>query len=94
MDIGNGNNGYAKKIHSSNIYYSLDYPATNERYQSRPQVYAVARSLHVGDDEMDAVFLFEVLEHIPDTKSVLQEIRRVLEPCGEFNFFVLYLSYT
>ncbi len=87
LDIGSGNIGYRKNIHDSNLFYTLDYLATNERYEVRPNIFADARCLPIHDDGFDVVFLFEVLEHVADPEKVLKEIRRVLRPGGK-----LYLS--
>jgi SAM-dependent methyltransferase len=43
---------------------------------------ADAAALPFGDSVFDAVFLFDVLEHIDEDQRVLEEIRRVLRPGG------------
>jgi len=43
-----------------------------------------ALSLPFADDSFDKVICSEVLEHIPEYKPVLKEIRRVLKPGGVF----------
>ncbi|MGH9333440.1 MAG: class I SAM-dependent methyltransferase [Vicinamibacteria bacterium] len=43
---------------------------------------ADAVALPFGDDVFDAVFIFDVLEHVDDEKGALAEIRRVLRPGG------------
>ncbi len=47
---------------------------------------AAANALHLpfADDSFDKIICSEVLEHIPDYKSVLREIERVLKPGGLF----------
>jgi SAM-dependent methyltransferase len=87
LDIGSGNAGYLGLIHSSNTLYTLDYPATNQNYQVRPNIFSDARSLPVADAKVDVVLIFEVLEHVAEVEKVINEIRRVLRPDGE-----LYLS--
>lgn len=43
-----------------------------------------AMLLPFADDSFDKVICSEVLEHIPDYRSVLKEIRRILKPGGVF----------
>jgi SAM-dependent methyltransferase len=40
------------------------------------------RDLPFGDDEFDLVVSFETIEHVPDPKTVLDELARVLKPGG------------
>ena len=43
-----------------------------------------ATRLPFADDQFDAVICSEVLEHLPDYRAALREIRRVLRPGGMF----------
>jgi 2-polyprenyl-3-methyl-5-hydroxy-6-metoxy-1,4-benzoquinol methylase len=40
-------------------------------------------SLPVADASVDVVLCYEVIEHVPDERQALREIRRVLKPGGE-----------
>ncbi len=91
LDVGSGHASYVSLIHPSNHYIDLDYPATNEKYLLRPQIYGDARSLPVGGGKVDTVFLFEVLEHVHETESVLDEIARVLAPGGRLFLSVPFI---
>lgn len=91
LDIGSGSAGYHGLIHPSNIFYTIDYPATNKKYQSAPDIFSDARCLPVADEKADVVLLFEVLEHVPDAEKVVREIRRVLCPGGEFYLSVPFI---
>ncbi len=46
---------------------------------------ATAERLPFGDGELDFVWIFDVLEHVDDPKSVLREVVRVLKPAGGFH---------
>jgi len=46
-----------------------------------------AHGLPIASDCYDAVVVLDVLEHLPDPKSVLVEIHRVLAPGGVFHLF-------
>ena len=45
-------------------------------------------SVSLPDDSFDAAFAWMVVEHLPDPKSTLREIHRVLKPDGWFMFSV------
>lgn len=59
---------------------------------------ADALSLPYGDESFDVVVMMDVLEHLPNTKKALEEVRRILNKGGIFhllvpceaNFFSLY----
>ena len=56
------------------------------RYQTLPIEFIVADATHLPYDQeqFDAIFEFGVYHHIPDWRSALQEIVRVLKPNGVF----------
>jgi len=91
LDIGSGNASYLGLIHPSNNLYTIDYPATNKKYQIKPTIFSDARCLPVADAQADVVLLFEVLEHVEDAEKVIGEIRRVLRPGGEFYLSVPFI---
>lgn len=47
-----------------------------------PDICADATILPIGDAKLDAVVMFELLEHVPEPARVLQEAHRVLRPDG------------
>ncbi len=85
LDIGSGNADY--QLPESNRFVRIDYPETGRHYRNRPDIHADARMLPFKTASVDRVLLLEVLEHIPDTAPVMEEIQRVLKPGG-----VLYIS--
>lgn len=87
LDIGSGNSRSADDLHPSNTLYRIDYPAVNQRYFLRPDVFGDARRLPIADQTLDAALLLEVLEHIGAHGTVLEEIKRTLRPGG-----LLFLS--
>jgi len=91
LDIGTGNANYLRLLHSSNTLYTIDYPATNKKYQEKPAIFSDARCLPVADATVDVVFLFEVLEHVAESEKVVKEIRRVLRPGGKFYLSVPFI---
>lgn len=91
LDIGSGNASYLDLVHSSNTLFTIDYPDTNKRYTGNPEIYSDARCLPIENNKIDVVLLFEVLEHIIETQSVIAEIRRVLRPDGKFFISVPFL---
>jgi len=46
---------------------------------------ATAEHLPFGDGELDAVWIFDVLEHVDSPEKVLSEVARVLRPGGRFH---------
>ena len=51
-----------------------------------------AAALPFPDGYFDAVFLFDVLLHIPEWRRVIAEVYRVLKPGGVFSFTDFILS--
>lgn len=87
LDVGSGDASLDSLLSPGCELVRLDYPLTNARYATRPQVFGTALALPFGDASMDVVLLLEVLEHIGEDQRALEEIARVLKPGG-----ALYLS--
>lgn len=83
LDIGCADQYLSSLLKPDCEYIGLDYPATGATwYDSRPKVFGDAQKLPFADASMDSVALLDVLEHLPETKSSLSEIARVLRPGG------------
>lgn len=83
LDIGAADRWIAAHLPTATSYIALDYPATgNEFYAARPDIFADACSLPIGDQCVDGVVCLEVIEHVPDPALALKEIARVLRPGG------------
>jgi SAM-dependent methyltransferase len=78
LDLGAGAVPYAPLFDSAINYVSVDL---EKRYPTR-LVADFAYALPFADDVIDAVLCTQVLEHVPDPASVVQEIHRVLKPGG------------
>jgi SAM-dependent methyltransferase len=58
------------------------YLATDLRALSNVDFSSDATALPLADDSVDAVVSLELLEHVPEPKSVLTELARILRPGG------------
>ena len=84
LDIGAADRWIAAHLPPEAIYVALDYPVTGkEFYNARPDVYADACRLPIGDALVDNVVCLEVLEHLRDPCAAMAEIERVLKPGGK-----------
>lgn len=82
LDIGAGTAPYRQEISkhfSVSHYLAVDFTANHAL-----DVIADARVLPIRDQSIDLVVCFEVLQHIAEYYTVLDEIRRILRPGGLF----------
>ena len=92
LDIGCGHKSIKTLLGAATDYIGLDYYHTAvEWYGSRPDLYADAVSLPFAHTCIHNVLLLDVLEHIPDPAGCLQEIHRVLLPCGRLIIQIPFL---
>lgn len=87
LDIGSGNRSIAPFLGGENTIYCIDFPDTNSRYTSIPDIYGDACSLPIADESVDVILLLEVLEHVPSADRALKEVHRALKVGGS-----LYIS--
>jgi len=79
LEVGCGR-GYFQDLVAD--YTGLDLSAAAGTYLHKPFVQASATALPFGDNEFDAVWTINALEHVPGPEVALGEIRRVLKPGG------------
>jgi len=83
LDIGCYNKWAKNHLPAGCSYIGLDYYETaNEWYGSVPDVYGNALALPLAPESFDVVLLFDVLEHIEDSRRLLEQIHLVLKLDG------------
>lgn len=83
LDFGCGSKPYELLFQHACQYVGTDIAVSgHDHSSSRIDVFYDGKSLPFDDDAFDSVVSFEVFEHIPNTKCILQEIHRVLKPNG------------
>jgi SAM-dependent methyltransferase len=82
LDIGCGTRPYQKYLSADCQYIGID-----ESSEVNPDLVANAISIPFADEYFNSVLCTEVLEHLPEPKEALKEIKRVLKKDGH-----LYLT--
>lgn len=83
LDIGCANRWPEKYLSNKTSYIGLDYFDTAmHMYNSDVDIYANAEHLPFMDQTIDAILMFDVLEHIGNGEKAIQEACRVLKPEG------------
>lgn len=81
INLGSGNSRISKKIVNIDIY---DY--------SNVDVICDINNLPVKDRCIDLIISIAVLEHVPDPKKVVDEIKRVLKPGGKIYIYIPFIQ--
>lgn len=82
LDAGAGDSPYRKLIRG--IYHSCDFPQTNPSAESAQHTFLCdLASLPVRDNTYSTVICNQVLEHVRDPQTVIDELFRVLKPRGK-----------
>lgn len=79
LEVGSGT-GYLQDIVAD--YTGLDISPSARRHYHKPFVAASATDMPFADGTFDAIWTINVLEHVPNPESALNEMRRVLKPGG------------
>jgi len=92
LEIGCGAGGMLSPLRRFGTVYGVDIAtdyvrACQERRLAR-MVVGSGDALPFADGTFDIVALFDVIEHIPDERATLAEVRRVLKPGGTAFFSV------
>lgn len=80
LDLGAGPGQFAELTDRFATLVSMDFRA----FAPVNVVADLTKPLPLRDASFDLVMASNVLEHIPDTKALLAEVRRVLKPGGRF----------
>lgn len=94
LDVGCGDRPYAYLFKNIDRYYGIEHPGAVMNVESALRVsfarlrgvvdaFADAKEIPFVDGTFDCCLCTEVLEHVPDPRIVLNEIRRVLKPGGK-----------
>jgi len=83
LDIGSKNRRYDACLKNASSIVAIDiYPERND------VIKADGRFLPFKNSSFDAIVSFEVLEYIPETAVVINEVFRVLKPGGKLLFSI------
>ena len=80
----NGIEAVGMELSDFEVYFARDRLRQQRPQDDPEQVYIHGDALHMPfpDQSFDVVTLFNVLEHVDDTKNLISEVNRVLRPRG------------
>lgn len=81
LDAGAGKAQY-KSLFDHARYESADFEQLDKKYAQNTYVCDL-KNIPVEDSRFDFIVFNQVMEHLPDPKSVLSELNRVLKPGGK-----------
>ena len=81
LDAGAGD-GRHRPLFSGAQYEAADFEAVPTKTYSENDMICDLSAIPVEDDRYDLVLLTQVLEHVPEPHTVLNELARVLKPGG------------
>ena len=80
LDAGAGNQPY-RRLFSHCRYEAADFEMVDKPYGKSTYVGDLG-AIRVEDGRFDAILFNQVMEHLPDPRKVLVELKRVLKPGG------------
>lgn len=84
LDIGCNDRWPEKLLPNSTDYIGLDYwSAEAPSYERNVDLYGDVRCLPFRSESFDVVFLFDVLEHVPDFDAAVREVHRITKTEAE-----------
>jgi len=84
LDAGAGDQVYRPKFHRQE-YESADFEQVDKAYAKSTYVCDLTR-IPVEDGRFDAIVFSQVMEHLPEPREAIRELRRVLKPGGKLFF--------
>ncbi len=92
LDVGCGRMPYRKLLEEHNINYT-GVDIANDVYQKEntPDYFWDGKTLPFENDIFQNAMLIEILEHVPDTKNILNEVYRILKKDGYLLITVPFL---
>ena len=94
LDIGCGEMQYKKLIESKvklSSYTGVDIENPIYQKEIKPDVFWDGKTIPLEDNSFESAILIEVLEHVPEPQTVLNEIARVLKVEGKLLITVPFL---
>ena len=92
LDVGCGSKPYLHLFKKNKPYIGVDvYISGHDHTTSRVDVYYDGKNLPFEDESFSNVVIFEVLEHVEDVDTMLNEIHRVIKPGGKVVLTIPFL---
>ena len=94
LDVGCGAQPYRRLLPSGCHYQGLDWEGAESQfaYHAPDTLYYDGKTFPFADQQFDALFHTEVLEHVYDCAAFLAECARVLKPGGSMFFSVPFAA--
>jgi ubiquinone/menaquinone biosynthesis C-methylase UbiE len=92
LDVGCGSKPYQDCFPLASAYIGIDVETSGHDHEnSKVDVFYDGMSIPFTNESFDSVVCFEVLEHVKDPKTILEEINRVIKEHGSLLISVPFL---